>query len=230
MTRPFIATPDVEVLTPMGTVRVALTDAGHAHVGPRSGEWLTWRTSKLHVSVHLFAENDWQPRPYDHRRGSDVYISRDGDRHMASPPKTAELATVAACRDALLRVLADDPDILRRAQYASVNNALGDVEGELNEARATVRDLEGRRRRLLKALAKVKSTQDAVLAMSTGILRRQDIPADHPVRPLRVGEPAEDRVTCGTCGLSWDDAVSTSLTPAPSGRCPFEYYHHHEED
>jgi hypothetical protein len=31
--------------------------------------------------------------------------------------------------------------------------------------------------------------------------------------------------TCGTCGRSWDDTISTSMTPVPSGRCPFEYEH-----
>jgi hypothetical protein len=25
--------------------------------------------------------------------------------------------------------------------------------------------------------------------------------------------------------LSWDDSIPTSYTPAPSGRCPFEYFH-----
>lgn len=34
-----------------------------------------------------------------------------------------------------------------------------------------------------------------------------------------------DVVTCGTCGRSWDDALGSSWTPAPSGRCPFEYDH-----
>lgn len=37
--------------------------------------------------------------------------------------------------------------------------------------------------------------------------------------------PAADIVTCGACRRSWDDAVPTSLTPAPSARCPFEYDH-----
>ncbi|WP_301123464.1 MULTISPECIES: hypothetical protein [Mycolicibacterium] len=32
-------------------------------------------------------------------------------------------------------------------------------------------------------------------------------------------------VTCGACGRSWDDTVPTASTPAPSGRCPFEYEH-----
>lgn len=34
-----------------------------------------------------------------------------------------------------------------------------------------------------------------------------------------------DVATCGACGRSWDDAVSTAITPTPSARCPFEYDH-----
>lgn len=56
-------------------------------------------------------------------------------------------------------------------------------------------------------------------------LKREAIPKDHEVQPLAPGAPAEDRVTCGACGLSWDDGIGTSYTPAPSGRCPFEYFH-----
>jgi hypothetical protein len=56
-------------------------------------------------------------------------------------------------------------------------------------------------------------------------LKPSDIPKSFPVRPLKPGEPAKDRVTCGTCGLSWDDSKPTEYTPAPSARCPFEYYH-----
>ena len=52
------------------------------------------------------------------------------------------------------------------------------------------------------------------------------VPGDWPVQPLAVGAPmTEDVATCGECGRSWDDGVSTSMTPAPSGRCPFEYFH-----
>ncbi len=42
----------------------------------------------------------------------------------------------------------------------------------------------------------------------------------------RLAPPSfKDPVTCGSCGRTWDDAVPTSWTPAPSGRCPFEYMH-----
>lgn len=52
-----------------------------------------------------------------------------------------------------------------------------------------------------------------------------EVPADFPVRPLGPDDPATDRVTCGTCGRSWDDAIGTTWTPAPAARCPFEYFH-----
>lgn len=54
------------------------------------------------------------------------------------------------------------------------------------------------------------------------------VPEDFPVRPLGPDEHPAGRTTCGTCGRSWDDNVSTTWTPAPSGRCPFEYFHAEE--
>ena len=43
------------------------------------------------------------------------------------------------------------------------------------------------------------------------------------------GEPYVTVATCGTCGLSWNDAAASSVTPTPAGRCPFEYDHEEEE-
>ena len=60
--------------------------------------------------------------------------------------------------------------------------------------------------------------------------RHTPIPRDFPVRPLKAGQRAADRVTCGTCGLSWDDAIVTGWTPAPSARCPFESFHVDEDE
>jgi hypothetical protein len=55
------------------------------------------------------------------------------------------------------------------------------------------------------------------------------VPRDFPVRPIRRGSKAEisakDLVTCGECSRMWDDAIVTDWTPAPSARCPFEYFH-----
>lgn len=55
------------------------------------------------------------------------------------------------------------------------------------------------------------------------------VPEDYAVQPLSPDQPAKDRVTCGVCGLSWDDGIATSMTPTPSGRCPFEAFHKHGE-
>ena len=35
---------------------------------------------------------------------------------------------------------------------------------------------------------------------------------------------------CGECGAAWDDTVSTSVTPTPAGRCPFEADHDDHDD
>jgi len=60
-------------------------------------------------------------------------------------------------------------------------------------------------------------------------LASHNIPKDHPVQPLKPGQKAKDPATCGSCGLSWDDGVSTSMTPTPSARCPFESFHKPEK-
>ena len=53
----------------------------------------------------------------------------------------------------------------------------------------------------------------SVWDVTTGRVRR--------VSRARVGAAR----TCGSCGRTWDDAIVTGVTPAPSARCPFEYRH-----
>ena len=63
-------------------------------------------------------------------------------------------------------------------------------------------------------------------------LEPDEIPAYFPVKPLATQaeiDAAGDPVQDGECGLWWDDAISTSLTPAPGGRCPFEEYHEDDD-
>lgn len=57
--------------------------------------------------------------------------------------------------------------------------------------------------------------------MTTSIV----IPADFPVQPIDANTDHYGATTCGTCGLTWDDSIVTSMTPAPSARCPFESFH-----
>lgn len=51
-----------------------------------------------------------------------------------------------------------------------------------------------------------------------------------PVRELEDWENPPGAMMCVHCGRRWDDSIPTSMTPAPSGRCPFEYEHEYEED
>lgn len=67
---------------------------------------------------------------------------------------------------------------------------------------------------------------DATCADACG--ERGHVPGDFPVRPIAwwtSAQQAGSPVTCGECGRTWDDAVPTSWTPAPSARCPFEHFH-----
>lgn len=53
------------------------------------------------------------------------------------------------------------------------------------------------------------------------------VPKDYPVQPLTVEGRASAKApaTCNVCGRTWDDGEVTSMTPAPSARCPFEAFH-----
>lgn len=58
------------------------------------------------------------------------------------------------------------------------------------------------------------------------------VPASHPVQPVEFMSPEYHEIRargalaqCGACSRMWDDGTPTSMTPTPSGRCPFEYYH-----
>jgi hypothetical protein len=59
---------------------------------------------------------------------------------------------------------------------------------------------------------------------------REAVPGHGRRRYHDDGRPISDIVTCGHCGQSWDDALVTSRTPAPSGRCPFEDEHVYDDE
>ena len=68
-------------------------------------------------------------------------------------------------------------------------------------------------------------SQDTAVAPCKHPSARESIPPTFPVRALLKRETPPGRTTCGSCGRAWDDNVVTGLTPAPAGRCPFEYFH-----
>jgi hypothetical protein len=71
----------------------------------------------------------------------------------------------------------------------------------------------------------IDDDDDDAMNMAYGSLDETDIPSDFPVKVTDGSGPHD--ATCGTCGLSWDDSIATGMTPAPSARCPFEYFHRH---
>jgi len=53
---------------------------------------------------------------------------------------------------------------------------------------------------------------------------------DFQVGAKRPEGTVADWCQCGTCERWWDDSLITSMTPAPSARCPFEYDHDNPEE
>jgi hypothetical protein len=103
-------------------------------------------------------------------------------------------------------ILAEDIDMVIAALGAYPNHR----DEEAFEDRATAKELE-----------------DTLIGLREHHFDASEcvVPPSWPVQPLRPGQRAKTKMTCGTCDRSWDDAKSTSMTPVPSGRCPFETFH-----
>jgi hypothetical protein len=65
-----------------------------------------------------------------------------------------------------------------------------------------------------------------------GEIKADEISEDNGAKAQRNddGSVVEDIVTCETCGKSWNDALISERTPAPSARCPYEYLHDEIEE
>ncbi len=64
------------------------------------------------------------------------------------------------------------------------------------------------------------SERDAEVARVDAII------ADGESQYDEMGAEIVETATCLTCFRTWNDAKISGLTPAPSGRCPYEYAHH----
>jgi hypothetical protein len=60
-----------------------------------------------------------------------------------------------------------------------------------------------------------------------GIIADEEISEDNGAEPQidENGKTKESFATCGECGKTWNDALITGRTPAPSARCPYENIH-----
>lgn len=68
-----------------------------------------------------------------------------------------------------------------------------------------------------------KHTRIGILQRIPGAELRWDI------APLVGHAPVVEIHQCGHCGRRWNDAAISSITPAPAGRCPFEYEHVYDD-
>lgn len=74
------------------------------------------------------------------------------------------------------------------------------------------------------------SDYHAELSIESSYLSSEDqLAAEQTPQYDDDGNEIVEIATCGTCGRSWNDAAVSSRTPAPAGRCPFEYNHESEE-
>jgi len=66
-----------------------------------------------------------------------------------------------------------------------------------------------------KRIAELKSRiQKRLISVENGAEIGSDVLDDVPAL-----------ATCGSCGMTWNDALISERTPAPSARCPYEYEH-----
>lgn len=85
-------------------------------------------------------------------------------------------------------------------------------------------DLDTAQRRAIELQQAARGAEASVLTLPDGKTYpgRLQLDAD--------GQAIIAMATCGNCGFSWNDALMTSLTPTPSGRCPNEYGHEDEDE
>lgn len=143
------------VETDIGDLSVVFTNGGHAHVCTESGQVVTVRDREYHVSVHLFAGNEWNTKPTS--EGGFASISKRvyknyNDSHAAP---TIAASIIGKCRDAVRLIIERDPDVLRRAEARDLAGALSlaedekrELDAKLGEVLTKIADL---RTRLLEA-------------------------------------------------------------------------------
>lgn len=63
------------------------------------------------------------------------------------------------------------------------------------------------------------------IAQLRALFAKEAISEANGARAQRDDAVVVRMATCGNCGVSWNDALITGRTPAPSARCPYEHIH-----
>lgn len=75
--------------------------------------------------------------------------------------------------------------------------------------------------------SQITMNREKRIAELTRLIKSEEISVENGATP-QLDDNGNTKVqmsTCGNCGMSWNDALITGTTPAPSGRCPYEYIH-----
>lgn len=141
--RSYIKYPHVPLTTEYGPAVAAFTDAGHVSVGTDGAHinddnpCLTFRGQEYLVHVHLYVSLGWDVKPGDH-------VSIQRRPQWTDAPRTHRDKIVAAIASAVRAYLAEHPETLREAEYASANNELLALEGERRKAAEELAQLDAR--------------------------------------------------------------------------------------
>lgn len=121
----------VEVKTEIGNLTVTVTRLDHVHVNTASGTFVTVRGKEYTVSVHLFlVDGNWKLK--DSRDGGYATVTK---REYTSYSQSSAAPTIAVkvvehCREALAKVLADDPFLPARQEVDSLTRDIARLTEE----------------------------------------------------------------------------------------------------
>lgn len=131
MSTEWMTYPTIDLTTAYGPVRASFTSSHHVavHIDPTP---LVYRGKEFGGMAHLYADGPdgaWSPRSR-----TDVTIAAKVPYGLGKDaPPTFRSAMLDAMRSALLGYVADNPDILRAADYAQAHRDLNGLEKEADE-------------------------------------------------------------------------------------------------
>lgn len=146
------------------------------------------------------------------------------NRHVYAGPSREMAQDIAAdVRGALADAYHTGRADVDRVNAARLADLAAELIAEMENGTAT-----GRQYRTLERIAERLAIELPPIPPRQPV-ERPEVPADWPVQPVELDNLAPHErarlTSCGECGRAWDDTQSTSLTPAPGARCPFEPFH-----
>lgn len=142
--------PTVNVPTEYGSVQLAFTEAGHVCVTDQDS--FTYRGTAYRIRVHLYA-NSYANSSWGTRDASVSYNTITKVSGGADAPRTYRSAIINALTETVRAFVAENPDILRLAEYT-------DAEREVRRAMAEAAELAAKLDAVNAELAAARKRMD----------------------------------------------------------------------